>query len=293
MYNQIIEALILSASLSIILALLLSKLGEKNKAGNLYVMVRGGTPRAVGLAPFITLLLFLPYPFKYLVAVMGVLAFLDDVLGRKKSSRVQVEWGQIFRGMGMILVMVIGYPYLGIAAILVALMIQPLNIADMQPGTACSSIIVMSLLVIFLMLFQGNTTYLLVPSILLAVCVGYAPLDYKGKVMLGEVGNHSMAIALGISFFLLGGLTGLIIMFLVNVLWIAFIRRKNLQKFLEMKLSIKKPTWGDYFMDVLTGGGMGDLIRKIVLKNKQIIIKNPFLIKLGFRRLLYNPFACE
>ncbi|GAB6055748.1 cell wall biosynthesis protein [Methanobacterium alkalithermotolerans] len=293
MYNAIIGALILSTSLSIILALILTKLGEKNRAGNLYVMVRGGTPRAVGLAPFITLLLFLPYPFKDLVAVMGILAFLDDVLGRKKSSRIPVEWGQIFRGMGMILVVIIGYPYLGIAAILVALMIQPMNIADMQPGSACSSIIAMSLLVIFLMIFQGNTTFLLVPSLLLAVCVGYAPLDYKGKVMLGEVGNHSMAIVLGLSFFLLGGLSGLTIMFLVNVIWIAFLRRKNLHIFLEKKLSIKNPTGGDYFMDVLTGGGMVDLIRKIVLKNKQIIIKNRFLIKLGFRRLLYNPFARE
>jgi hypothetical protein len=44
-------------------------------------------------------------------------------------------------------------------------------------------------------------------------------------------------------------------------------------------------------MDVLTGGGLGDLFRKIVLGQRQIRVSNPLLIILGFRRLLYNPFA--
>jgi hypothetical protein len=51
------------------------------------------------------------------------------------------------------------------------------------------------------------------------------------------------------------------------------------------------PTFGDYFMDVLTGGGLGDLFRKWILKDKQYDITNPLLIELGFRRLLYNPHA--
>ena len=51
------------------------------------------------------------------------------------------------------------------------------------------------------------------------------------------------------------------------------------------------PTFGDYFMDVLTGGGLGDLFRKWILEDKQPIVTNPILISLGFRRLLYNPYA--
>ena len=43
-------------------------------------------------------------------------------------------------------------------------------------------------------------------------------------------------------------------------------------------------------MDVLTGGGLGDLVRKFVLRDKKILIKNNILKKLGLRRLLYNPY---
>ena len=33
------------------------------------------------------------------------------------------------------------------------------------------------------------------------------------------------------------------------------------------------------------------LFRKIILKEKQYVVKNNLLILLGFRRLLYNPYA--
>ena len=44
-------------------------------------------------------------------------------------------------------------------------------------------------------------------------------------------------------------------------------------------------------MDVLTGGGLGDLLRRLIFKDKQHKVTNPLLILLGFRRLLYNPYA--
>ena len=267
-------------------------MGREGKFKNLYTSVRGGTPRAVGLAPFLALIIFLNPDYSYIVAVMGIMALLDDLIGRKKLKIIPVELGQLFRGLGMLLVIILGYPLLGPSSVLVALMIQPLNIADMQPGSACSTILSMSGLVILLYLLSGNfNAYLyFTPLIILAVCAGYAPLDYKGKIMMGEVGNHSFAIALGIIFYLFGGFWGLISLFLVTVFLIAFIRRKNLQIFLETKLRIENPTFGDYFMDVLTGGGLGDLFRKIILKKREIPVKNRILIRLGFRRLLYNPF---
>jgi hypothetical protein len=42
-------------------------------------------------------------------------------------------------------------------------------------------------------------------------------------------------------------------------------------------------------MDVLTGGGLGDLCRKLFLGDAQIKVDNSFLKSLGARRLLYNP----
>ncbi|MCC7564291.1 MAG: cell wall biosynthesis protein, partial [Methanobacterium sp.] len=70
---------------------------------------------------------------------------------------------------------------------------------------------------------------------------------------------------------------------------IAFLRRSNLKKFLETNLYIHNPTYGDLLMDVLTGGGLGDLLRRFTLGQRNIKIKNKFLIFLGFRRLIYNP----
>ena len=152
MLIEILEAGILSAVLTLIFYLVIRKLGREGKFKNLYTSVRGGTPRAVGLAPFLALIIFLNPDYSYIVAAMGIMALLDDLIGRKKLKIIPVELGQLFRGLGMLIVVILGYPLLGPSSVLVALMIQPLNIADMQPGSACSTILSMSGLVILLYL---------------------------------------------------------------------------------------------------------------------------------------------
>ena len=217
-------------------------------------------------------------------------------MGRKKSP-FGIEWGQLSRGIGIILVIVVGFiEGYGFSSIFIALMVQPLNISDMQPGSTCIVTIIMSSLTIVLMLILGSpevaelpATY--TPLLVLVVCLGYCPLDFAGKIMLGEVGNHVFGVALGVSFYLLGGLPGLIVMLIITTALIAFVRRNNLKVFFRRNLRLLDPTFGDYFMDVLTGGGLGDLCRKRILKDNQPVITNPLLIKLGFRRLAYNPYA--
>jgi UDP-GlcNAc:undecaprenyl-phosphate/decaprenyl-phosphate GlcNAc-1-phosphate transferase len=295
---NILILFILSAVLTIIFKELFTRYGR-----SLYTSIRGGTPRAVGIAPFLILILFFPVPGNYLIATIGIFAFIDDLIGRKRIKELKIEIGQLSRGIGMLMVMIIGYFYFGPVSILIALMIQPLNIADMQPGSACSTIILMCLTVL-IAIFALTSTIFYPVLILLAVCIGYAPLDYKGKIMMGEIGNHSFAVGLGITFAFLGGIIGnstgtgvygtliiTIILILVTTLLIAFIRRKNLNQFLKKNLNIKNPNYGDYFMDVLTGGGLGDLLRRLILKKRVITIKNRFLIHIGFRRLVYNPYS--
>ena len=123
------------------------------------------------------------------------------------------------------------------------------------------------------------------------MCFAYAPLDIAGKIMLGEVGNHSFGVSLGIAYYLVGGLWSLLLLGFITVVFIAFIRRHTLTIFFRQHLGLYNPTFGDYFMDVLTGGGLGDLLRKWLLKDKQYKITAPLLIALGFRRLLFNPHA--
>jgi UDP-GlcNAc:undecaprenyl-phosphate GlcNAc-1-phosphate transferase len=298
--NSSLTVLIIAFFLSLILTPFFQKLFTWI-GGNLYTPIRGGTPRAVGIAPLIVLLLFFPPQGNYLIGLIGFFAFIDDIIGRKRIKGLPFEVGQLSRGIGMLLVMVIGYFFFGPVSILIALMVQPLNIADMQPGTATSTVIIMStLMAILLYLTTGNPYSLAL--IILAVVLGYAPLDYQGKIMMGEVGNHSFAVGLGILYTLLGinvahfhgwGSLGVFLVVLVLLLitsfLIAFLRRDNLKNFLENNLQIQNPVFGDLLMDVLTGGGLGDLLRGIVLKQRQITIKHKFLIILGLRRLFYNP----
>lgn len=296
--SMLIMAFLISCILTILFYKLFPRLGE-----NLYTSIRGGTPRAVGLAPFIVLLLFFPPSGNYLIGLMGIFAFLDDIVGRKKIKRLPFELGQLSRGIGMLMVMIVGYFSFGPVSILIALMIQPMNIADMQPGTASSTVLIMSFIMAILLYLTTGNPYS-VALIILVICLGYAPLDYKGKIMMGEVGNHSFGVGLGIVYTLLAmnvanfhnwGTIGvfLVVMILLisTSILIAFLRRSNLKKFLETNLYIHNPTYGDLLMDVLTGGGLGDLLRRFTLGQRKIKIKNKFLIFLGFRRLIYNPYT--
>lgn len=294
----LVVVFILSGILTLLFKRIFTQLG-----GNLYTPIRGGTPRAVGIAPFIVLLLFFPPPGNYLIGLIGFFAFFDDIIGRKKIKDLPFEIGQLSRGIGMLMVIIIGYFFFGPVSILIALMIQPMNIADMQPGTATSTVIIMSILTAILLYLSTGTPYSLA-LIVLAVCLGYAPLDYQGKIMMGEVGNHSFAVGLGILYTLFGnnvanilnwGFGGVffivLVLLIITSLIIAFLRRENLKYFLEKNLKISNPSYGDLWMDVLTGGGLGDLLRRILLGKREIIIYNKFLITLGFRRLFYNPYA--
>lgn len=272
-------------------------LGKRGYLGNLYPNVRGGIPRAIGIIPFILLCFYFLPGYNSLILIIGVFALFDDVLGRQKISSLSIEWGQLARGIGMILTIIAGlYLDLGISAFLIALLIQPLNISDMQPGTTCMVTTIMCLLTMGIMFAFGvgpidELPAIYSPLILLIVCLGYCPLDFAGKIMLGEVGNHSFGVALGICYYLAGGLLGVIVLGFITVCLTAFVRRSTLRKFLSKSLGIPNPNFGDFFMDVLTGGGLGDLFRKLILKDKQYIFKNPTLIKIGFRRLFYNPYA--
>ena len=300
MYTSIIIALIIvfifSALGTAVINIIFRFLGKRGYLGNLFPNVRGGIPRAVGLIPFLILSFFFLPGYNSLILIIGVFAFIDDVLGRKKSP-FGIEWGQLSRGIGIILVMIAGLVQgLGFSAILIALLVQPLNISDMQPGSTCIVTMIMCVLTMVFMLILGSAEVSELPAIYtplltFVVCLGYCPLDFSGKIMLGEVGNHTFAVALGVSFYIMGGLVGLIVMFIATTTLIAFVRRNTLKVFFSRNLGLTDPTFGDYFMDVLTGGGLGDLFRKWILHDRQPDTTNPLLIKLGFRRLMYNPHA--
>ncbi|KZX15786.1 hypothetical protein MBCUT_12890 [Methanobrevibacter cuticularis] len=295
-FQYVLIAFLISLVATLALTIIFRFFGKRGFLGNLYTSVRGGTPRALGLIPFIILSLFFLPGYNDLILIIGSFAFVDDLIGRKKIGILPIEWGQLSRGIGMIAIMIVGFPLMGYSAILISLLIQPINISDMQPGSTSMVVIIMSIFTILAILLMNIGLVQEIPAyytplILLVVCLGYCPLDFSGNIMLGEVGNHSFAVALGICFYILGGFWWTLILFIATTILISLIRKNNLTIFFARKLKITNPAPGDYFMDVLTGGGLGDALRRVLLGKRQIIIKNPFLILLGFRRLLYNPFA--
>jgi hypothetical protein len=173
----------------------------------------------------------------------------------------------------------------------------------MEPGVACIAVLIMSAVSFTILVLTHSSSYYL-PVLLFVICLGYISQDYSGYIMMGEIGNHSFGVALGICFALVSAALAkavspvmfypveciiMLILFLVTAILIAYLRRETLTYYLERYLGIQNPTFGDLVMDVLTGGGLGDLFRKLLLDNKQITIKNPFAISLGARRLVYNP----
>ncbi|MFM5883439.1 cell wall biosynthesis protein [Methanobrevibacter gottschalkii] len=300
-YSSIIIAFvivfIITAVSTAILDIIFRFFGKRGYLGNLYPNVRGGIPRAIGIIPFIVLSFYMIPVCNSMILIIGVFALIDDILGRKKCVPLGIEWGQLSRGIGIVLVMITGIlEGYWISAIFIALMVQPLNISDMQPGSACIVTMIMSVITMIFMLIAGSPMVnelpaVYTPLLIFVVCAAYSPLDFSGKIMLGEVGNHTFGVALGLAFYLVGGLWSVILLGFITVALIAFVRRNNLRVFFRQNLRILNPTFGDYFMDVLTGGGLGDLFRKLILKDKRFDIKNPLLISLGFRRLLFNPYA--
>lgn len=196
----------------------------------------------------------------------------------------------------MLFVMIAGfYSGMGLSSIFIALLVQPINISDMQPGSTCMVTVIMSVVSIICMLIVGSPQVSELPAIytpllLIIVCIAYSPLVLLEKSCWGSW-KPFFAVALGICFYLIGGFWWVIALSFVTVCLTAFVRRSTLKVFFNQRLGILNPTFGDFFMDVLTGGGLGDLFRRIILKTKQYDVENPTLIKLGFRRLLYNPYA--
>ncbi|SDA59039.1 cell wall biosynthesis protein [Methanobrevibacter millerae] len=272
-------------------------LGKRGYLGNLFPNVRGGIPRGVGIVPAIILSFYMLPSCTDLIIIIAICAFIDDIFGRRKFSFANIEIGQLSRGIGMILVMIVGFiEGFGFSSILIAFLIQPLNISDMQPGSCAMVTMVMSLITVACMLIVASPSIeelpaVYTPLLIFVVCLAYSPLDFLGKIMLGEVGNHTFAVALGIAFYYIGGFWWVALLFIFTVCFTAFVRRSTLKVFFRQRLRLLDPTFGDYVMDVLTGGGLGDLVRKWVLGDKQIEVTSDILIAFGFRRLLYNPHA--
>ena len=149
MFIALLVVFILSAIGTAILDIIFRFLGKRGYMGNLYPNVRGGIPRGIGIIPFIILSFFMLPGHNTLVLIIGIFAFIDDLLGRRRCVPLDIEWGQLSRGIGIVLVIIAGIlEGFGVSSIFIALMVQPLNISDMQPGSTCIVTMIMCIFTI-------------------------------------------------------------------------------------------------------------------------------------------------
>ena len=110
LYSSIFFALIyvfvVTAVGTAVIDIIFRFLGKRGYMGNLFPNVRGGIPRAVGIIPFIILSFYMLPGFNNLILIIGIFALIDDILGRKKSP-FGIEWGQLSRGIGIFLVIIV------------------------------------------------------------------------------------------------------------------------------------------------------------------------------------------
>ncbi|WP_456483419.1 hypothetical protein [Methanopyrus kandleri] len=249
--------------------------------GPLYEPVRGGTPRGVGVIPALIYVYLAPLAHGVPVAAHAVLGFVDDALGRT-PTRFGVEVGHLARGTAMLVAFGwCWWKFHPITGLVAGFLPQPANIVDMQPRAFTFAALIATVAT----LPWWNQTLV---SVAWAALIPYVLLDLKGRVMLGDAGNASVATALLLAC-TRGDPVGSIAFLISFTLAGAFYRFKvepRLREYLEERLGIEDPTIMDAVWDVLTGGALGDLIKAKTFGRTEVPECGRLARLLGYRRLV-------
>ncbi|WP_148688511.1 hypothetical protein [Methanopyrus sp. SNP6] len=249
--------------------------------GPLYEPVRGGTPRGVGVVPALIYAYLAPLTYGVPVVTHAVLGFVDDALGRT-HTRFGVEVGHLARGTAMLLAFGwCWWRFHPITGLVTGFLPQPANIVDMQPRAFTFAALTATVATIP----WWNHTLV---SVAWAALVPYVLLDLKGRTMLGDAGNASVATALLLAC-TRGDPIGAVAFLTSFTLAGAFYRFKvepRLREYMEDRLGIEDPTFMDAVWDVLTGGALMDLIKVKTFGRTEVPECSRLARLLGYRRLV-------
>lgn len=177
---------------------------------------------AAGLAIYISMsLILIPllfifgYTHEILIFFLGCtlivfVGFWDDLWGddliKGVSGHVQALFkGQLTTGsikalVGLLVAMLISYYYSNnlllfiVNTLLLALLINTLNLMDLRPGRAGKFFFLLALPLLLAYGIKGEGIILF---LLLGILVAYLPLDLKGLVMLGDTGSNLLGFIIG------------------------------------------------------------------------------------------------
>lgn len=160
------------------------------------------------LVGFVSMPVF--FPFLFLLAGMVLLGFIDDTLGNDQSRGFRGHFKSLFRGQlttgglkaigGGFLALVVTSAMLEepaqilLAALVIALSANTVNLLDLRPGRALKFFWLGILILLFV---PGSRLFVLLP--LLGASLVWAPLDLRARAMLGDSGSNCLGASLGYS----------------------------------------------------------------------------------------------
>jgi UDP-GlcNAc:undecaprenyl-phosphate/decaprenyl-phosphate GlcNAc-1-phosphate transferase len=150
-------------------------------------------------------------PLTLLIAGAAIFGFVDDSLGTREFSGFKGHFGALFKGrlttgalkaLGIPMTAIIsssmfseGIPQLIGNALLIALMVNTLNLFDLRPGRALKVFIPLQVL----LLFTGARELMTSEASLIGIASAMIVPDLKEKIMLGDTGSNVLGAVLGFS----------------------------------------------------------------------------------------------
>lgn len=147
------------------------------------------------------------------VLAMGLLGFVDDLLGTRDVTGIKGHLSMLIRGklttgglkalgggglaFGFSLLISNNPVEIIVNTLVIALFTNAINLMDLRPGRACKAFLFAGLLFLVDGLLESDRGILLLAPVYGSV-LAFLPYDLKGQVMMGDTGSNTLGITLGI-----------------------------------------------------------------------------------------------
>lgn len=186
------------------------------------------------------------YAFFFLITVTLFAGFIDDLLGNHSIKGLRGHFKVLlkdfklttgaFKAITITLACLVftlsiskNILFLILNVLILILTTNSFNLLDLRPGRAIKFFIITSVLLLMLFPFKYHSFLLFS----LASIIAYLPLDFKGKIMLGDAGANLLGILIGISIIINFSLIVKIIILMFLVFLHIYAEKRSLSSLIE------------------------------------------------------------